>query len=333
MPGMPVDSFNYLMLGLAALTVLLFVAIAAGMARRTRGEGLEPPDPRPEPIPAAGPAPLPPARAPAHAAPASRLPFPPYAAWRLVARTLANPDSAGGPLYRLRLIPEGPMPVWQPGAVARIYCGPSQDVLGEGSRASGPEGEYMIGSLPADGAIDLVVRISTSAPPGGGQRSNWLCHVIDSGQQVALTLCDDPAFSPPRDDSPLILIGNATGIAALHAHLKARPQGTRNWLIFGDRSSADDEALAAEIAEWVATGHLERCDLVFPGEGQERRRVVDQMRDAQAPLLDWIFAGGAIYVCGSRRMGEDVTATLSALLGADTLEALADAGQYRMSVY
>lgn len=331
------DSFNYLMLGLACVAGLLFVLIAVGMVRRTRGEGVEPPDPRPEPVPVVNPIPAPQAHAPTAPgftlAPRPDMPFPPYTAWRLFARTLANPDSAGGPLYRLRLVPEGDLPPWQAGAIARVYCGPAQDVLVPGGMATAPEGDYMIGSLHADGAVDLVVRVPTSAQAGDGRRSNWLCHEIDTGQQVALTLRDDPGFAPPPDDVPLILIGNATGIAALHAHLKARPQGTRNWLIFGDRSSAEDQALATEIAEWVATGHLERCDLVFPGEGQEQRRVVDQIHDARAPLLDWIFAGGAIYVCGSRRMGDDVTAALSTLIDAGTLEALAEAGLYRMSVY
>ncbi len=331
------DSFNYLMLGLACAAGLLFVLIAVGMARRTRGEGIEPPDPRPEPLPVASATPVPQVYALSAAGfaptPTPDIPFPPYTAWRLVARTLANPDSAGGPLYRLRLIPEGDLPDWQPGAIARVYCGPAQDILGPGGAAMASEGDYMIGSLPVDGAVDLVVRISTSAQHSDAHRSNWLCREIDTGQQIALTLRDDPGFAPPPDDVPLILIGNATGIAALHAHLKARPQGTRNWLIFGDRSSADDQVLAAEIAEWVSTGHLERCDLVFPGEGREQRRVVDQIHDARAPLLDWIFAGGAIYVCGSRRMGNDVTAALSTLIDADTLEALAEAGLYRMSVY
>lgn len=325
------NGFNYLLLIVAVLAALLFVLLAFLLAKRVRGQGLEPPDPRPAPTPAkpsatadARPAPVQPA------VEAERLP---YTAWRLMTRAVANPDSAGGPLYRLRLEPEDALPQWQAGAVAHVYCGPADEILTAGSSATAPAGDYMIGSLPDEGAINLVVRLVPANSPADGPRSRWLCEQLDTGQRVALLVRDDPAFLPPPDAVPLILIGNATGLAGLHAHIKARPAGTRNWLIFGDRNSADDDVLAAEISDWVSTGHLERCDLVFPGESGEQRFVTDQIRDAQAPILDWALAGGAIYVCGSRRMGDDVHATLGELLGSDVLEAMADAGLYRRSLY
>ncbi len=257
-------------------------------------------------------------------------PPPPYSVWRLVSRNIANPDSAGGPLYRLRIEPEGELPAWQAGAVARIYCGPARDALGRSRKARCPEGDYLIGSLPDDGAVDLVIRLRHG---NDDSRSHWLCEELSIGEQVALALRDDPGFGPPPDALPLILIGNATGLAGLHAHIRARPPGTRNWLIFGDRNSAEDDVLAAEIAEWVSTGHLERCDLVFPGEGAKQRRVVNQMDDAGEALLDWALAGAVIYVCGSTPMGDDVHAKLSRLLGADVLEAMAEAGLYRRSLH
>ncbi|QTH23579.1 oxidoreductase [Rhizorhabdus wittichii] len=322
------NGFNHLLLILAAFAALAFVLLVFLLARRTRGEGLEPPDPQPAPAPR-------PARprAPPIADPVETE-RPPYTAWRLISRAVANPDSAGGPLYRLRLEPEDGLPEWRAGAVAHVYCGPAQDVLDPGGRpAQLAAGDYMIGSLPAEGAIHLVVRKVPTSAPAEGRRSRWLCEEVDTGQRIALLVRDDPAFVPPPDTVPLILIGNATGLAGLHAHIKARPAGTRNWLIFGDRNSTDDEVLAAEIAEWVSTGHLERCDLVFPGETGEQRLVTDQIKDAKAPILDWVLAGGAIYVCGSKRMDDDVHATLGDLLGTGVLEAMTEAGLYRRSVY
>lgn len=319
------SGFNYLMLAGAGLAVLLFILLAFVLTRRSRGGGgFEAPDPRPA-APVAPPACAPPVAPPA--------PLPPYAAWRLVGREIANPDSAGGPLYRLRLEPEDGLPRWRAGAVASIYCGPPADVL-EGEAAIGaPAGDYMIGSLPEEGAVEIVVRLCAQDSPDQGRRSRWLCQEIETGHQVALALRDTPGFLPPPDDTPLILIGNATGLAGLQAQIKARPAGTRNWLIFGDRNSSGDKALAAVITDWVASGHLERCDLVFPGEGREQRHVTDQIEDAQTPLLDWVFAGAAIYVCGSRLMGEDVHSALLSLLGEDVLEEMAEQGLYRQAVY
>lgn len=321
--GETVSGFNSLLLGLAVIAALLFALLLSMLMRRTRGQGgFEAPDPRPAAIPARA----------ARPAPAEQSPPPPYSAWRLMARTLANPDSAGGPLYRLRIEPEGGLPVWQPGAVAHIYCGPAQEALGPGdpAAAAAPAGDYLIASLPADGAVELVIRLR---PDGAQQRSRWLCTELQTGQQIAMALRDDPGFVPPPDELPLILIGNATGLAGLQAHIKARPRGTRNWLIFGDRNSADDDELATEIADWVSTGHLERCDLVFPGDAQEQRRVVDQLDDASEPVLDWALAGAAIYVCGSRPMGDDVHNVLSRMLGAEVLEAMADEGLYRQALH
>lgn len=322
------NGFNYLLLLPAGVAVLLFMLLAVMLARRSHGEGLEPPDPRPARRPAGESVPDAPASLPA--APVER---PPYGAWRLIERILANPDSAGGPLYRLCFTPEGDLPQWRPGAVARIYCGPAADVLAPGGTATSPAGEYMIASLPSEGLLDLIVRVATGHEAGQQQRSRWLCQTIEIGERVAIALRDEPAFAAPPNHVPLILIGNAIGLAGLVAQIKARPAGTRNWLIFGDRKSPDDRALAAEVTEWVSTGHLERCDLVLPGEGEEQRLVVDQIEDASAPLLDWALAGAAIYVCGSSRMGNDVDAALSRLLGHEVLVEMAEAGLYRQSVY
>lgn len=320
-----VSGFNSLMLALAACAALLFVLLLVVLVKRTRGHGgLEPPAARPT-----RPAEIAP---PALAADRAE-PVPHYTAWRLRTREVANPSSAGGPLFRLRLIAEDAMPAWQAGAVARVYCRPAQEALGANGTANAPVGDYMIGSMHEDGAIDLVIRVRADLPSHQGGRSSWLCQGLQIDELVALAIRDNPGFAPPPDRVPLILIGNATGLAGLHAHLRARPPGTRNWLIFGDRNSANDKTLAAEIADWVATGHLERCDLVSPGEGEERRHVVDRIREASEPVLDWALAGAAIYVCGSRRMGDDVHAMLGRLLGEEVVDVMSQEGLYRRLLY
>ncbi|WP_340313396.1 ferredoxin reductase domain-containing protein [Rhizorhabdus argentea] len=327
------SGFNYIMLALAGIAILLFVIVLAILVPRTRGRGgFEPAEPRRAPqTPSPRPAAVLPITAPAPAV--SRPDHPLYAPWRLIERNLANSGSAGGPLFRLRLVPEGVLPAWRAGAIARIYCGPAAEVLEQPASAAAPAGDYMVGSLPAENAVDLVVRLCPGSSPNEGRRSRWLCEDLQTGQQVALLLREEPDFLPPPDAVPLILIGNATGLAGLRAHIKSRPPGTRNWLIFGDRNSADDQVMAVEISDWVSSGHLGRCDLVFPGDGEEPRLVTDQLEDAKAPLLDWALAGSAIYVCGSRSMGDDVHAALTRLLGGEVLEVLAEAGLYRRLLY
>lgn len=320
--------FNLILLIPAALAVLLFAFITFAVLKRTHGSGLEPPDPRP-----AADGGKPAERGLDNVRAQPLLDRDAFHSWRLTERLLANPDSAGGPLYRLRFTQDAPSSSWRAGAVARVYCGPAGNLDDPDSPADAPVGSYMIGSPAEDGMLELVVRLVPLQAPQGGRRSRWLCESIQHGDEVRIAISDSADFLPPPADVPLILIGNATGIAGLHAQIKARPAGSRNWLIFGDRNSADDQVLAAEITQWVSTGHLERCDLVFPGDGEEQRLVTDQIEDARMTVIDWALAGCAIYVCGSSLMGDDVHATLTAILGGDVLDAMAEAGLYKQSVY
>jgi len=320
------SGFNYLRLALAGIAAMLFLLLLVQLSRTARRGAVE----------ALGPDHLPMPPAATVTPPDDIAPLPGgtnYTPWRLISRTVANAGSSGGPLYRLRIEPEGQLPHWHAGAIARVYCGPATDLADgvppQGDRAA----DYMIGSLPKDGAVELAIRLRPARGPRPPRRSRWLCAEIEPGEQVAMAVRDQPDFATPADEVPLILVGNATGIAGLQSHLKARPPSTRNWLIFGDRRSADDETLAGMITDWVSTGHLQRCDLVLPGDGSEQRRVVDQLSDAGETLVDWALAGAAIYVCGSTPMGNDVDAVLRKLLGPEVVDAMAEHGLYRTTLY
>ena len=275
----------------------------------------------PEPEPAPMPAPAPP-----------KSPVPPFMPWRLISRDLVNAGSSGSPIYHLRLEPEELLPDWRAGTIVEVYPGPA-DRANDAPAPHAPR-EYSIASIPGDGAVELVVRSRRAADGSWGIGTDWLCHQVQPGQQVALRLRDNPAFAPPADDVPMILIGNGSGIAGLRAHIRARPPGTRNWLIFGERNSAYDCLMGAEIANWVSIGHLERCDLIFSRDGATRRYVRHHIADVEAQILDWILAGAAIYVCGNLLgMANDVDAELRRILGHEVLEAMITDGRYRREVY
>ncbi|TZG27805.1 sulfite reductase subunit alpha [Sphingomonas montanisoli] len=259
---------------------------------------------------------------------------PEYGAWRLVRRDHLNPGSAGKPAYHIRLEPQGDLPNWIPGAIAEIYPGPAEPILTGGEAPTLPHREYSIASLPGDGGIELVIRLRHLEDGTYGLGSGWLCNEAPIGAAIGMRLRANSGFAPPADDVPMILIGNGTGIAGLRAHIKARPAGTRNWLIFGERNSAHDSLLGTEIAEWIASGHLERCDLVFSRDGEGPRYVADQIDVAQDEILTWVMAGGAIYVCGSLSgMAGDVDTTLARILDREILDDLVDQGRYRRDVY
>jgi sulfite reductase (NADPH) flavoprotein alpha-component len=196
--------------------------------------------------------------------------------------------------------------------------------------------EYSIASLPADGAIELLVRRMSRPDGSPGIGSGWLCEHAPIGADIALRIRANPGFHPPADDCPLILIGNGTGIAGLRVLLRQRiADGHRdNWLLFGERNAACDFHYGEEIARWQANGWLGRVDLAFSRDQAERIYVQQRVAESAPILRAHVEAGAAIYVCGSLEgMAPGVEAALRDALGADTLESLRVEGRYRRDVY
>ncbi|VEF16952.1 sulfite reductase (NADPH) flavoprotein alpha-component [Stutzerimonas stutzeri] len=199
-----------------------------------------------------------------------------------------------------------------------------------------PHREYSIASIPADGAVQLVVREAFQADGTPGLGSGWLCRYAAIGEEIDLRIRSNPAFHGPDAATPLILIGNGTGIAGLRAHLleRATHQGSRNWLLFGERNAAHDFLFNEELALWRESGHLQRLDLAFSRDQPEKRYVQHALRDAADELRCWVAQGAAIYVCGSLEgMGQEVQQILLGLLGQARLEQLSDQGRYRRDLY
>jgi len=253
---------------------------------------------------------------------------PAFAPWRLAARVLLNPGSAGAPVYHLELEPQdGLLPAWESGDLVQAAA-PSDP-----ERAR----EYSIASIPADGRVHLLVRLHTHADGSHGAASGWLTQQAEVGQAVQLRLRQHRRFRLEDNlQRPLILIGNGSGIAGLRGHLKARAAAgrARNWLLFGERNAAHDYHYRDELATWQLHGKLEKLDMVFSRDQPQRRYVQDRLAEQADEVRAWIAAGAAIYVCGSLDgMAAGVDAALAAALGREALDQLAAAGRYRRDVY
>lgn len=203
-----------------------------------------------------------------------------------------------------------------------------------------PHREYSIASLPADGGVELLVRAMRRADGRPGLGSGWLTAHAAEGAEIAARVRTNRAFHAPLDDRPLILIGNGTGLAGLRAHLKARAAPSshngrrRNWLVFGERTAAHDYFHRDEIEAWRAGGVLERLDLAFSRDQDRKVYVQHRLMEAADALRAWVAEGAALYVCGSLEgMSGEVHAALVSVLGAETMERLADEGRYRRDVY
>jgi sulfite reductase (NADPH) flavoprotein alpha-component len=253
---------------------------------------------------------------------------PAFAHWQLTRRQLLNPGSIGAGIYELALTPPVGVPrAWQSGDLVQI------EVPGDKARPR----EYSIGSIAADGAVELLVRQELHPDGRLGLASGWLTSTLPPGGSVPLRLKPHPNFRlGDNAERPLLLIGNGTGLAGLRSHLRARATAGQsdNWLLFGERHAAHDWLCRDELQAWQSSGLLRRLDMVFSRDQAERRYVQHRLLQAADEVRAWIDRGAAIYVCGSLQgMASGVEAALRQIAGAERFAALVAAGRYRRDVY
>lgn len=256
---------------------------------------------------------------------------PAYDAWRLVERRLLNPGSPGGEVWKLAFEPDGPLPDWSAGDIVEIGA---PDPGGDGAPAAR---EYSVASLPADGRVELAVRLMRRPDGTPGLASGWLTGVCPLGGEVKMRLRANRAFHGPPAETPMILIGNGTGVAGLRAHLKARAAAAAHggaWLMFGERTRAHDALFDDELQAWRTSGVLSRLDRAFsrdPGDGRYVQALVAEQAEA---VRAWVARGAVVYVCGAQAgMAPGVHAALEQALGADTVIEMRESGRYRRDVY
>ncbi|KHF77426.1 Iron-uptake factor PiuB [Acinetobacter sp. neg1] len=199
-----------------------------------------------------------------------------------------------------------------------------------------PTREYSIASIPAQQLLRLVVRQNRDENNQLGLGSGWLTEYAPLKQPIALRIRTNESFHLIDDNRPIICIGNGTGIAGLMSLLQQRNRQnyTANWLIFGERQREHDFFYQETIEAWKNMGTLQRVDLAFSRDQQQRIYVQDVMRNNAEELLKWVQQGAVIYVCGSiEGMASGVDQALTDILGEARLDELRQAGRYRRDVY
>lgn len=260
-----------------------------------------------------------------------------YHRWHLRERYVVNPGSPGESLYWIRLHPDKETSEpWQAGDIAEVIpCYPEEDGSPKQALPAPAARAYSIASIPEDGSLDLLVRQQRNPDGSFGLASGWLTHYLKSGDDVTLRIRANPLFKGPKEDVPLILIGNGSGFAGLRAILHEREKLglSQNWLFFGERSPDKDRIFNKEIATWQHSGHLQKVDLAFSRCPRNPRYVQDALKTAD-DLRAWVDKGAVLMVCGSLKgMAEGVDDALRATLGEKQLEQLSLAGRYKRDVY
>ena len=196
--------------------------------------------------------------------------------------------------------------------------------------------EYSIASIPAQQRLRLVVRQKRDANNQLGLGSGWLTEFSQLKQEISLRIRTNESFHLIDDNRPIICIGNGTGIAGLMSLLQQRNRQnyTANWLIFGERQREHDFFYQETINAWKNMGTLQRLDLAFSRDQEQRIYVQDILRENAEELKHWIDQGAVIYVCGSiEGMASGVDQALNDILSEEKVDELRQSGRYRRDVY
>lgn len=250
----------------------------------------------------------------------------PFTTGMLIQQTCLNIGSPGEPAWHLRITPP-PDTIWQAGDILEVL--PGNDPVASVR-------EYSIASLPEDNSIDLLVRETHREDGSLGLGSGWLTRDATPGSDLTLRVRCNPAFHAPATNTPMILIGNGTGLAGLRAHLKARELtgSKQNCLFFGERTREYDRFFRDDIERWQESGLLPQLHLAFSRDQDQKRYVQDLLLEQAALIRDWVAQDATLYVCGSLEgMAGGVDRALQTILGSERLEAMKIAGTYARDVY
>jgi sulfite reductase (NADPH) flavoprotein alpha-component len=159
------------------------------------------------------------------------------------------------------------------------------------------------------------VRYNAFDRPHKGVCSTFLADLTDENTSIRCFFTPNKVFRvPDNNDLPIIMVGPGTGIAPFRAFLQEREiRGAKgkNWLFFGDRNAATDFIYRDELEVMQKEGLLNRLDLAFSRDQEEKIYVQDKMREHGAELFAWLELGGYFFVCGDAyHMAKDVDKAL-----------------------
>lgn len=177
-----------------------------------------------------------------------------------------------------------------------------------------------------------VVRYERKNRFRNGACSSHLADNIEIDDQIPVYIEKNPSFKLPLNGAKLIMVGAGTGIAPYRAFLQQResdnkPGGT--WLFYGDRKLDSDFLYRDEWQKWLESKHLEKMEVAFSRDQQEKIYVQYKMLENQKDLYKWLEEGAHFYLCGDMKsMAKDVNKTLLEIIKAQGGVSIEKAEEY-----
>ncbi len=146
-----------------------------------------------------------------------------------------------------------------------------------------------------------------------GACSSNLADFIDQDDKIPIYIEKNPGFRLPANGAKIIMVGAGTGIAPYRAFMQQRESmGMKGntWLFFGDRRFQSDFLYQTEWQKLLEKKLLERMDVAFSRDQEEKIYVQHKLKENQKEIYNWIESGAHFYLCGDRKnMANDVTKT------------------------
>ncbi len=143
-----------------------------------------------------------------------------------------------------------------------------------------------------------------------GAASNWIKQ-RQAGDTVPVHIMANRGFKLPKNhEDKIIMIGAGTGVAPYRSFLferEAQAVKGNSWLFFGEQRFQTDFLYQTDWQHFLKTGVLERMNVAFSRDHQEKVYVQHQLLKEAETLYQWLEAGATLYVCGDmNRMAADV---------------------------
>ncbi len=162
--------------------------------------------------------------------------------------------------------------------------------------------------------------ISVNNPYGEryGLASHHLTQTLSEGEAVRIFVEHNPKFKLPAVEAPIIMVGPGTGVAPFRAFLQERAASNsseKNWLIFGNPHFNTDFLYQVEIQKYVSSGLLNKLDLAFSRDSEQKVYVQHKLLENADEVWQWLEQGAYFYVCGDmHKMAKDVEQALLTII-------------------
>lgn len=196
---------------------------------------------------------------------------------------------------------------------------------------------YSVASSPnGHGSNEVHITVARDRFLAQDEQRYGLCSEFLGDQPVNSSITfyvhKDKNFKLPAADKDIIMIGPGTGIAPFRSFLAERDATGatgRNWFFFGEQHFIDDFLYQTEMQNYVQTGVLNRLDLAFSRDQQQKIYVQHRMLEKASELYQWIDGGAFVFISGTKDpMSKDVENTLLQIIEEQGKKPKEDAKKY-----